>query len=182
MQGEGTFGPFIGVKRNAERYMFQEPRPPVDAVRARIRDPLFSFRYLQSDVNFLVTFAKSALSGPKMHFGPIFRILSPKIDFGAQNALFRPKSLLDQKGLHFHQNSIGFISIRGMGTQKCIFRKKCTLAPKMHFCTQNAFWSQKVILESKVHFLRFWPEMAPFELCFKGVWCKVQKYDSGAKK
>ena len=72
-------GYLVGVKRNAERYMFQEPRPPVDAVRARIRESLFSFRHVQSDVNFLVTFAKSALSGPKMHFGLIFRILSPKL-------------------------------------------------------------------------------------------------------
>ncbi len=81
----------FGVKRNAERYMFQEPRPPVDAVRARIRDPMFSFRKVQSDVDFLVTNAKSALLGPKTHFGPIFRIMSPKsileprLHFSAQN-------------------------------------------------------------------------------------------------
>ena len=79
------------MKRNAERYMFQEPRPPVDAVRARIRDPLFSFRQVQSDVNFLVTFAKIALLGPEMHFGATLRILGPKIDFGLQNALLGPK-------------------------------------------------------------------------------------------
>ena len=136
----------IGVKRNAERYMFQEPRPPVDAVRARIRDPLFSFRQVQSDVNFLVTFAKSALLGPKMHSGAIFRTLGPEIDFGAQNALFRPKSLLGQKGLHFDQNSIGFISIRGMWTQKCIF------ARKVHSGTQNAFLDPKCIFDSKSRF------------------------------
>jgi len=126
--------------------MFQEPRPPVDAVRARIRESLFSFRYVQSDVNFLVTFAKSALLGPETHFGPIFRILGPKIDFGAQNALFSPKSLLDQKGLHFHQNSIGFISIRAMGTQKCIFSQK------VHFCAQNALLRPKCVLEQKSDF------------------------------
>ena len=78
---------FIGVKRNAERYMFQEPRPPVDAVRARIRESRFSLRHAEAVVNFLVTFAEKALLGPKMPFGTIFRILSPKIDFGAQNAL-----------------------------------------------------------------------------------------------
>ena len=126
--------------------MFQEPRPPVDAVRARIRDSLFCFRYVQSDVNFLVTFAKSALSGPEMPFGPIFRILSPKIDFGAQNALFRSKSLLGPKGLHFHQNSIGFISIRGMGTEKCTF------APKVHFGAQNRKKCKNTILEPKSDF------------------------------
>ena len=136
----------IGVKRNAERYMFQEPRPPVDAVRARIRDPLFCIRQVQPDVNFLVTFAKKALLGPKMHFGAIFRILGPEIDFGAQNTLFRPKSLLGQKGLHFDQNSIGFISIRGMGTQKCIF------AQKVYFCAQNAFLGPKCIFEPKSRF------------------------------
>ena len=121
----------IGVKRNAERYMFQEPRPPVDAVRARIRESRFCIRHAEAVVNFLVTFAKKALLGPKTHFGAIFRILSPKIDFGVQNALFRPKSLLGQKGLHFYQNSIRFISIRGMGTQKCTF------AQKLHFGAKN---------------------------------------------
>ena len=126
--------------------MFQEPRPPVDAVRARIRESLFCFRYVQSDVNFLVTFAKSALSGPKMHFGHIFRILSPKIDFGAQNTLLGPKSLLGQKGLHFDQTAIRFISIRGMGTQKCVFSQK------VHFGTKNTLLRPKCILEPKSDF------------------------------
>ncbi len=96
--------------------------------------------------------AKNALLRPKCILVN-FRMLCPEIYFGPQNALFRPKSLLGQKGLHFHQKSIGFISIRAMGTQKCIFRKKCTFAPKMHFCAQNAFWSKKVILGAKIHFL-----------------------------
>ena len=136
----------IGVKRNAERYMFQEPRPPVDAVRARIRESRFCIRDVQSDVNFLVTFAKSALLGPTMHFGLTFRILGPEIDFGAQNALFSPKSLLGQKGLHFHQNPIGFISIRAMGTQKCIFSQK------EHFCAQKSLLRPKCVLAPKSDF------------------------------
>ena len=217
--------------------MFSEPRPPVDALRARIRESRTCIREVLPDVNFLVTFAKSALWGPKVPFGLTFRILSPKIDFGPQNALFRPKSLLGQKGLHFHQYSIGFISIRGMGTGKCTFsqkvhfgvqkRKKCKnailerksdfgsknplfgdpggqvailatcmwvresskrhfllqialfaqkplFAPKVHFGPKMHFWAQKVILEQKVHFLRFGPEMAPSEACFYRCWCKMQ--------
>ena len=62
----------IGVKRNAERYMFQEPRPPVDAVRARIRESRFSILDAEAVVNFLVTFAANALLDPKMLFGIIF--------------------------------------------------------------------------------------------------------------
>ncbi len=81
-----------------------------------------------------------------MHFGYIFRILSQEIDSAAQNALFRPKSPLGQKGLHFHQNSIGFISIRAMGTQKCIFSQK------EHFCAQNALLCPKCVLEPKSDF------------------------------
>ena len=91
----------VGVKRNAERYMFPEPRPPVDAVRARIRESRFSLLQAEAVANFLVTFAEKALLSPKMHVGTNFRILSPKIDFGAHNALFRPKSLLGQKGFYF---------------------------------------------------------------------------------
>ena len=143
----------IGVKRNAERYMFSEPRPPVDALRARIRESRFSFRDAGADVNFLVTFAKRALLGPKVPLLLIFRILGPNLHFWLRNALFSTKSPLGQKGLGFHQNSIGFISIRGMGTQKCIFRKKGTWAPKVRFCAQNAFWSKKVLFGAKIHFL-----------------------------
>ena len=134
------------MKRNAERYMFQEPRPPVDALRARIRESRFCIRKAEAVVNFLVTFAKSALLGPKVHFWVIFRTLSPKIVFGAQNALFGPKSLLGQKGLHFHQSSIGFISIRGMGTEKC------TLAPKVHFGAKNRKRCKNTILEPESDF------------------------------
>ena len=122
--------------------MFQEPRPPVDAVRARIRESLFSFRDVQSDVNFLVTFAKSALLGPEMHLLLNFRILGPDLHFGSEMH-FLAKNAFGPKRAGLHQNSIGLISIRGMGTQKCFFRKKCTLAPKMHFCAQNSFWSKK---------------------------------------
>ena len=92
---------YIGVKRNAERYKFWEPRPPVDAVWARNRKSRFSLWKVQADVKFLVTFAKNALLGPKTHFGAMFRFLGPKIDFGAQNALLAQKSTLGQKGLHF---------------------------------------------------------------------------------
>ena len=70
----------------------------------------------------------------------------PKIDFGARNALFRPKSLLGPKGLHFHQNPIGFISIRGMGTEKCTF------AQKVHFGAQSRKKCKNAILEPKSDF------------------------------
>ena len=87
----------VGVKRNAERYMFQEPRPPVDAVRARIRESRFSFRKAEAVVNFLVTFAKKALLGPKTHFGAFFRFLGPKNPFWAQNALLGQNRLRAEK-------------------------------------------------------------------------------------
>ena len=115
---------FIGVKRNAERYMFSEPRAPVDAVRARIRESRFSFRQDQAVVNFCAILVNKWLFGPKIPFLPRMRLLGPKTDFGRLNALFRPKTLLGQKGLHFHQFPIGFISIRGMGAQKCTFSQK----------------------------------------------------------
>ena len=160
----------IGVKRNAERYMFQEPRPPVDAVRARIRESRFSIRKAEAVVNFLVTFAKKALLGPKMHFGSIFAFWAPKIDSGAQNALFRPKSPLGQKGLHFDQNSIGFISIRGMGTQKCIFPQK------VHFGARNALLRPKCVLEPKSDFWSknplFGVRPAPEAIWAEGMWVR----------
>ena len=49
----------VGVKRNAERYKFWEPRPPVDAVWARIRESRFSFLKAEAVVNFVITFAET---------------------------------------------------------------------------------------------------------------------------
>ena len=88
-----------------------------------------------------------------MHFGANFRILRPEIDYGARNALLRPQSLLGQKGLHFHEKSIGFISIRGMGTQKCTFAQKVHFgAQKRKKCkkgdsgAKKSFWSKNRFL------------------------------------
>merc|ERR1739841_148990 len=67
----------IGVKRDAERYKFSEPRPPVDAVWARSRESAFSIWKAAADLNFVITFAKKALLGPKTHFGDLFRFLDP---------------------------------------------------------------------------------------------------------
>ena len=52
---------FIGVKRNAERYKFWEPRPPVDVVWARNQNSWLSICHVQADVNFLVTVMKTRL-------------------------------------------------------------------------------------------------------------------------
>ncbi len=132
---------------------------PVDALWVRIRESRFSFRDVLPDVNFFVTFAKSALLGRKVHFWVIFRTLSPKIDFGAQNALFRPKSPLGQKGLHFDQNSIRFISIRGMGTGKCTFAQKVHFGAQITKSAKIRFWSQKVIFGAKSPFwVPWWPD------------------------
>ena len=82
---------YIGVKRNAERYMFSEPRAPVDAVRARIRESRFSFRHAQAVVNFFAILLNKWLFGPKIPFYPKFAfwaqkpISGPEMLFFAQN-------------------------------------------------------------------------------------------------
>ena len=128
----------IGVKRNAERYMFSEPRAPVDAVRARIRESQTYIREAQAVVNFFAILFNKWLFGPKIPFLPKIRLLDPKTDFGRRNALFRPETLLGQKGLHFHQFSIGFISIRGMGAQKCTFSQKTPFWVQSRKKSENA--------------------------------------------
>ena len=61
----------IGVKRNAERYMFSEPRPPVDALRARIREPRFSVRDVLPDVIFWSLLRKVHFGAQKCTFGSL---------------------------------------------------------------------------------------------------------------
>ena len=97
--------------------MLSEPRAPVDAAPARIRESRFSIRQAEADVNFWQLLRNVYFLAPNA-FGIIFRILGPKSDSGAQNALFAHNRFLRPKGINFHQYPIGFISIRGMGTEK----------------------------------------------------------------
>ena len=89
----------IGVKRNAERYKFSEPRAPVDAVWARTRESRFSFRKAEAVVNFLVTFAQKAFFAAKGHdSGQFFAfwaqrpILEPTTHFWAGVCVWVKKS------------------------------------------------------------------------------------------
>ena len=91
----------VGVKRNAERDMFSEPRPPVDALRAPIRESRFSFREAGADVNFLVTFAKRALLGPKVPLLLIFRIFGPNLHFCSGMHFLAQNRLWAKKGSDF---------------------------------------------------------------------------------
>ena len=148
------------MKRNAERYMFSEPRAPVDAVRARIRESRFSFRQAEAVVNFFAICINEWLFGPEIPFLPKILLLGPKTDFGPRNALFRPKTLFGQKGLHFHQFSIGFISIRGMGAQKCTFSQKTPFRPQSRKKSENTqFGMNKCNFGPKFAFLA---PVAPF--------------------
>ena len=60
-------------------------------------------------------------------------------------------------------------------TQNALWAPKSLFGPKSAFWAQNALLGSKSDFGAKSAFLRFLPKMAPFELCFKGVWCKVQK-------
>ena len=81
----------IGVKRNAERYMFSEPRAPVDAVRARIRESQTCIRNAHAVVNFVAILVNEWLLGPKIPFYP-------------KSAFWAQKPILDTKMLFFAQN------------------------------------------------------------------------------
>ena len=81
----------IGVKRNAERYKFWEPRLRVDPVWARSRRSRFSVCKAQPDLNFLVTFAKRRTFGPKIAFWAYFPIFAPQSRFWGPKRTFGPK-------------------------------------------------------------------------------------------
>ena len=81
----------IGVKRNAERYKFWEPRLRVDPVWARSRRSRFSICNAQPDVNFLVTFAKRRTFGPKIAFWAYYWIFGPQTQFWGPKRTFGSK-------------------------------------------------------------------------------------------
>ena len=81
----------IGVKRNAERYKFWEPRLRVDPVWARSRRSRFCICNAQPDVNFLATFAKRVTFGSKITFWAYFSFFGPKSRFWGPKRTFDPK-------------------------------------------------------------------------------------------
>ena len=91
----------IGVKRNAERYMFSEPRAPVDAVRARIRESRFSIRNAQAVVNFFAILVNEWLSGPKIPFYPKIAFWAQKSILGAEMLFFAQKRFWAKRGSIF---------------------------------------------------------------------------------
>ena len=134
----------VGVKRNAERYMFCFPRPWMRSGPESGNPGSLSVR-LSPTLTFwplsrLCTFwPKSAFLAQKV-------LKMKKVTFPRRNALLGPKSLFGPKGVNFHQESIGFTSIRGMVTKKCI------LGTKMHFCAKRALWAPKCVFERKSGF------------------------------
>ena len=130
---------------------------PADALWARIRESRFSFRNAVPVVNFLVTFAILALLGPKAHSWPVFAPVVPKVQFSRRNALLGAESLFGSKGVKFHQETIGFISIRGMGAEKCTFcskvhfgAKSALLVPKCVLGPKSSFWSRNPLFGDPV--------------------------------
>ena len=130
---------FVGVKRNAERYMFCFPRLRMrsgpesgnpDSVSKR-RCPSLTFWPRLRNLHFW----------PRNAFRALFCTFAPKMPFTRRNALLGPKSLFVPKGVGFHQETIGFISIRAMGAEKCTFVSKMHFGAKVHFWLQSAFWS-----------------------------------------
>ena len=150
---------FIGVKRNAERYKFWEPRLRVDPVWARSRRSRFSLCKVQSDLNFLVTFAKRRTSGPKIAFWAYYWICGPKSRFWGPQRTFGSKIDFGPKRpplwLKFHW----FYKHPRHGDAKTLFYTKIHfLHQKSLFASKNVLWSQNRLL-SKIS--TFWVPRAP---------------------
>ena len=145
----------IGVKRNAERYKFWEPRLRVDPVWARSRRSRFSLCDAQPDLNFLVTFAKRRTFGPKIAFWAYFPTFGPKSQFWGPKRTFGSKIDFGPKRppfwLKFHlvlQASATWGRKNTFSLQNSIF------APKITFWLQNCIMGPKSTFEHNFHFLR----------------------------
>ena len=92
----------IGVKRNAEHYMFCFPCPWMRS-GPESRNPGSISVTLSPSLTFLATFTKYALLGPEVHSGSILRHSGPKVTFPYKSALSGPKSHFGPKGVKSHQ-------------------------------------------------------------------------------
>ena len=141
------------MKRNAERYKFWEPRPRVDPVWARSRRSRFSLCQVQSDLNFLVTFAKNALFGPKIAFWAYFSVFGPKNRFWGPKRTFGPKFHFWPKEHPFWLKFHWFYKHPRHGDTKTHFVSKNNFCTKISFCLRNCIIGPKSTFEQNFHLL-----------------------------
>ena len=138
---------FIGVKRNAERYKFWEPRLRVDPVWARSRRSRFSICNAQPDVNFFVTFAKRRTFGLKITFWTYFPIFGPKSQFWGPKRTFGSKIDFGPKRPPFWLKFHWFYKHPRHGEAKTHFHSKIPfLHQKSLFGSKIVLWAQNRIL------------------------------------
>ena len=81
--------------------MFSEPRAPVDAVRARIRESQTCIRNAQAVVIFFAILVNKLLFGPKIPFYPKFAFWAQKSILGAEMLFFAQKRFWAKRGSIF---------------------------------------------------------------------------------
>ena len=137
LQNDKVSQRFIGVKRNAERYMFCFPRPWMrsgpesgnpGSLCVRL-SPSLTFWPLSRFWHF---WAKKCISGPISALWDEIPDFGPKKHFWAQNRFLAQK-------LWFPSKTICFMSIRGQGPKKRSFCKK------YHFCAKSELLGQKSV-------------------------------------
>ena len=146
------------MKRNAERYKFREPRLRVDPVWARSRRSWFSFCKVLSDLNFAVTFAKNALSGPKSRFWAYFPILGPKSILGSKTHFWLKNRLWAEKASVL-LDSHWFLEA------SATWGRNISFSLKNHFLHRNSLFASEIVLWSQNRLLSkistFWVPRAP---------------------
>ena len=149
----------IGVKRNAERYKFWEPRLRVDPVWARSRRSRFSMCKVQAALNFLVTFAKRRTFGPKIASCAYYLICGHKSQFWGPKRTFGSKIDFGPKRPPFRLKFHWFYKHPRHGDAKTHFHSKIYfLHRKSLFASGNELLVQNRLL-SKIS--TFWSPCAP---------------------
>ena len=136
----------IGVKRNAERYKFWEPRLRVDPVWARSRRSRFSFCNAQPDLNFLVTFAKRRTFGPNIAFWAYFSIFAPKTRFWGPKRTFGSKIDFGPKRHPFRLKTHWFYKHPRHGDAETHFTSKFKICTKNHFLPPKMYYGPEIDL------------------------------------
>ena len=134
---------FIGVKRNAERYMFCFPRTWMRSGPETGNPGSVSVR-LSPTLTFWPFSQKACLLRKKVHFGTQNRILAQKAHFLQKSELWGPKSHLGPKGVILHQKRLVLQASAAWGPKNAFWRKNAFLRKKCNF-------GPKCVLDRKMH-------------------------------
>ena len=142
----------IGVKRNAERYMFCLPRPWMRS-GPESGNPCSGSLTLSRELTFWALLLFFAFWAQNHLLGPFWASFCGKCIFGSKSAFWGSKAHVGAKGVKLIEIALVKQGFAGSGPKRALFAQILIFEHKIHFLAKNAFLEQKSTLGGKIALL-----------------------------